>query len=233
MTRVRVPHLLLMSATLVLGLAADVRTGVVGQILIGAAFWGVLFYLCSVVEPRERKALIVCLAVATAGELFLSLAWGVYTYRLENVPLFVPPGHVLMFMLATGLARRMPELVARGIIACAAVYAIAAAGTGFDTFGVPLFLVLGVSVVALPRERRILAATLALSLALELYGTALGVWTWRHDVPFTPLVTTNPPALSGALYTVRDALVAVGALLMARRGAVAPSLGLVGPALKS
>ncbi len=221
--RIRGPQVLLMAGTLAVGLLADVEAGSVGQLLIGAAFWGVLFHLSSRMSRREQRALIACLAIATGGELFLSMGWQVYVYRLGNVPMFVPPGHVLMYLLAAALARRLPEAAAWAIVAGAALYAIVAAATGFDTFGVPLFLVLGTAMIALPRERRLLASTLALSLALELYGTWLGVWTWGREVPFTGLVTTNPPALSGALYTVRDALVPVVSALLVRRASAEPA----------
>ena len=46
--------------------------------------------------------MLACLLIATAGELFLALAWGLYSYREAGLPLFVPPGHVLLYML--GLA---------------------------------------------------------------------------------------------------------------------------------
>jgi hypothetical protein len=212
-----------MACTLVLGLLADAGAGPERQLLIGAAFWLVLFHLCSRVEPRERRALVACLGVATAGELFLSLGWGVYAYRLQNVPLFVPPGHVLMYLLAAAMVRRLTETGAKAIIGGAGLYAAVAAALGLDTFALPLFAGLGVAAVLLPRERRLLAATMVLSLALELYGTGLGIWTWEPDVPFTGLVTTNPPALSGALYVVRDALVAGSAVLAARRALAAPA----------
>ena len=218
-TSIRGPQLLLMAGTLAVGLLADARAGIGGQLLIGAVFWGVLIHVGGRVEPRERQGLLACLAVATAGELFLSLTWGLYSYRLENVPPFVPPGHVMMFLLAQALARRMPEAVASGIVAAAGIYAGVAAATGFDTFGVPLFLLLGAALLLLPDERRLLAGTLLLSLVLELYGTRLGIWTWERDVPYCGLVTSSPPALSGALYVVRDAGVALAASLAVRRRA--------------
>jgi hypothetical protein len=55
------------------------------------------------------------------------------------------------------------------------------------------------------------------SLVLELYGTWLGNWTWAREVPVIALVTTNPPGVASAFYAVLDALVAVAALLLARR----------------
>ena len=221
LTRIRAPHLLLMVATLAVGLAADIHTGLAGQILIGAAFWALLFYILRLATPRERQALIACLFVSTAGEFFLSLAWGLYTYRLGNIPLFVPPGHVLMFVLATALARRMSERSALTIAAGAAVYAIAAAAAGFDTLAILLGLVLGLLLLVLPRERRILTATFLMALGLELYGTGLGVWRWSRDVPFLGLVTTNPPGLSGAFYSVRDAMVAAAAVFLVREKTIA------------
>ncbi len=212
----RAPPLLLMAATLVLGLLADARAGLAAQLLIGAAFWVVLARVARRLRRRERQALLACLVVATAGELFLSLAWGLYAYRLENVPPFVPPGHAMMFLLAAALARRMSEAAAWITLAAAGLYAAAAAASGFDTFALPLFLLLAGAVLALPGQRRLLAATLLLSLALELYGTWLGIWRWERQVPFSSLTTSNPPALSGALYTVRDAGVALLSALFLR-----------------
>jgi len=221
---IRGPQVLLMAGTLLLGLLADVAAGMGAQLLIGAAFWGVMFHLSRRMIRREQQALVACLAVASAGEFFLSLGWKVYSYRLGNVPLFVPPGHVMMYLLAAVLARRLPEAAAWAAVGAFALHAVVAAAAGLDTFGLLLLLALGGAMIALPRERRLLASTMALSLALELYGTWLGTWTWGRDIPFTDLVTTNPPALSGALYTVRDALVAAAMSLLAGKAAGEPCL---------
>lgn len=220
-TTLRAPQLLLMAGTLVLGLLADAGAGLPVQLLIGAAFWLVLAHVAGRLQRRERQALLACLIVATAGEFLLSIAWGLYAYRLENVPPFVPPGHVLMFLLAAALARRMSEAAAWIILAAAGCYAVAAAATGFDTFAVPLFLLLGAAVLAMPGERRLLAATLLLSLVLELYGTRLGIWRWELEVPYCSLTTSNPPALSGALYVLRDGGVALLSAIFLRNRAPA------------
>lgn len=216
-SRIHRNQILLMLATLALGLAADVHTGLAGQNAISAGVWGVLFYLLGRVDRDERRALMACLVIATAGEMYCSLSWGLYTYRLGNIPLFVPPGHVLMLLLGIALARRMPEVAAHAIIGCAAIYSLAAAMAGVDTLAVPLFLVLATASLAMPRQRRLYASTFLLSLALELYGTWLGNWTWAREVPGVGLVTTNPPGAAGAFYCVLDALVAATSLLIARR----------------
>jgi hypothetical protein len=206
-------QILLIVATLAGSLAADVRTDIVGQAVLSVGVWVVLFYLLDGVERNVRFGLMACLVIATAGEIFLSLVWGLYTYRLGNIPLFVPPGHVLLLLLGLWLARHMPEAAAHAIIGCAGIYSLAAAAAGVDTLGVPLFLVLAAASLAMPTQRRLYASTFVLSLTLELYGTWLGNWTWAREVPGIALVTTNPPGAAGAFYCALDALVAAASLL--------------------
>ena len=204
--------LLLVALTAVVGLAVDVHTDIVGQAIESVAVWGVLFYILRRVEHDVRRSAMVCLVAATAGEMFLSLGWGLYTYRLGNIPLFVPPGHVLLLLVGLSVARRMPEATANAIIGLVGIYSIGAAAAGVDTFGVALFLIVGVAWLAMPTQRRLYASTLVVSLAVELYGTWLGNWTWAGEVPGIALVTSNPPGAAGAFYCALDALVAATSL---------------------
>jgi len=213
---VRAADSLLIVATLAAGLYVDVRTEIPGQIGLSVVVWLVLFHLLRGVTDETRRGLMACLVIATTGELALSLGWGLYTYRLGNVPMFVPPGHVLMLLLGLALARVMPQAAAYAILGCAALYSLAAGVLGVDTLGVALFLVLAVACIGMPGQRRLYASTFVLSLALELYGTWLGNWSWAREVPATTLVTTNPPGVVGAFYCALDASVASAAMLLAR-----------------
>ena len=218
-------HLLAAIAALALGLWADVHVDLPGQIAIGAAVWALLLALLAPLPAPERHMYLACVAIATAGELFLSLVWGLYTYRLGNVPLFVPPGHALMMMLGIALARRMPVAAARAILGGAGAYTLLAALYGLDTLAVPLYLLLLVSVLSLRAQMPLFAASFLLTLTLELYGTTLGNWSWDRDVPWVGLVTTNPPAIAGAFYVTLHALaIAVKALFRrATRTTTAPA----------
>ena len=71
--------------------------------------------------------------------------------------------------------------------------------------------------IAMPRQRRLYASTFVLALALELYGTWLGNWSWAHEVPGIPLVTTNPPGAAGAFYCALDALVLLASVWIVPR----------------
>ena len=205
---------LLIVATIAGGLLLDQHWGRYGQLVVSAAAWIVLATLWAKSAPARRPALMACLLFATAGEVFLSLVWGLYAYRLGNIPLFVPPGHVLLFWLGLQIAARLPQQAEWGIALVAAplVAALAApvvallALNGRDTLG-PLLYALFLACLWLSPSRRLYATMFVLSLAMELYGTWLGNWVWAPQVPWLGLTATNPPLAAGAFYCVLDLLV--------------------------
>ena len=200
-------------ATFVVGLYADAAYELPGQIAASVLTWVLLLRLLDSCPGEERRMLLLCLVIATAGELFLSLGWGLYRYRLDNVPMFVPPGHALLLILGFALARRMPDSAALAIVTLAGVYTLGAALYGLDTFGLLLFAVFAGCSLWFPARRRLFASTFVLSLALELYGTWIGNWAWAPEVPWLGLVTTNPPLAAGAFYCALDTLVVAAASL--------------------
>jgi hypothetical protein len=56
-------------------------------------------------------------------------------------------------------------------------------------------------------SRKLYATMFVLSLAMELYGTWIGNWTWSAEVPWLGLTADNPPIAAGAFYCVLDFLV--------------------------
>lgn len=197
---------LLIAGTITFGLLLDQHWARHGQVIVSAGAWMVLALLWARSAERERPALAACLAFATAGEIFLSLVWGLYEYRLGNIPLFVPPGHVLLFFLGTRIAARIPEGGEWWIAAAAAPLVAAFAWNGRDTFG-PLLFALFLACLAISPSRRLYATMFVLSLAMELYGTWVGNWMWSAKVPWLGLTSDNPPLAAGAFYCVLDLLV--------------------------
>ena len=197
---------LVIVATIAGGLLLDQHWARHGQLLVNAAAWVVFALLWWQRPERERPALWACLAFATAGEVFLSLVWGLYEYRLGNIPLFVPPGHVLLFFLGTQVALRLRQGSEWWIAALAAPVVALFAWSGRDTLG-PLLFALFLACLWLSRSRRLYATMFVLSLAMELYGTWVGNWTWSGEVPWLGLTADNPPLAAGAFYCVLDFLV--------------------------
>ncbi|WP_240614758.1 hypothetical protein [Polaribacter filamentus] len=52
----------------------------------------------SQVNRRVKEQMITAVIIAVLGEYLLSIGLGMYTYRLENVPHYVPPGHALVYV---------------------------------------------------------------------------------------------------------------------------------------
>lgn len=206
----------LIAATFAVGLALDARADLPAQALIGVGAWGALAWAMRGANGELRRTILACLVLATAGEMFLSLVAGLYTYRLGNIPLFIPPGHALLLLLGISLSRILKDKHALAVIGIAGAYSLWAAIAGIDTLGLFLFALLGMTAYLLPSQRRLYASTFLLALALELYGTALGNWAWAPEP--LGLVTTNPPLAAGAFYAALDALTVAVTRLLAGRG---------------
>ena len=193
-------------AAIVGGLLADQKIEFWGQTLTNLGVWTLFLYWLRCANARTQIALIVCVIYATAGEIFLSLVWGVYDYRLSAVPLFVPPGHALLFMLGGIVAARSPAWIVWLAPLAAAPFAGLLLVSGAGTLDALLFA-LFVLCLCFGRARKLYAVMFLLALAMELYGTALGNWTWSTAVPWTGFTTLNPPLAAGAFYCVLDLLV--------------------------
>jgi len=222
-----------------LGLLLWVDRGVTlhGQYALGALTWLVLIAAAWSLSPKRRAQVAVVVAAATVGEVTGSLIWGVYHYRLDNLPLFVPPAHGLVYLtgiaLATSLRRHTRALV---VAAAAAAVAWGVAGLTvlprLDVAGA-----LGVPLLCLflwrSQARAAYAGVFFAVAALELYGTAIGTWQWARTLPGLGIADGNPPSgvASGYVwFDVMAMLVAPSLLGLARRfdRASSPSAGLVG-----
>ena len=197
------------------GLALDAIFGWPGQYAAIAWTFGVWVWLYRCGGTEERRVLILCTAIAGFGEVILSLVWGLYDYQFANVPLFVPPGHALLMTLGLVVSHKFGEHKAgRGFQAIfpwgAAIYAGFAWTIGFDKFGALLFGVFAICMI-FSRARMLYCTMFVIALIMELYGTALGNWTWLGTTPGLRISAANPPFSAGALYCLLDLLV-LGAL---------------------
>lgn len=216
---------LLIFATIIVGLLADVALGAYGQPVASALVWLVFLLVWRSTPKPGRLALASVLAIATAAECFLSLAWGLYSYRLENVPMFVPPGHVILFFLGMRLAERVPKSTEWIVPLAFAPIVAAFAWSGRDTMGVVYFAFF-LACLWISPSRRLYSTMFVLSLAMEIYGTWLGNWNWAAVVPWVGLTSFNPPLAAGAFYCVLDLIVVSIAARSARQPRLEADRGL-------
>lgn len=155
---------------------------------------------------HERRSLLLCVAVATLGELFLCFGWGLYEYRHGNLPPFVPLGHSMIFLTGCRLAPAFRPWIWRAVAAGSAVGVAALAVTGVDTAGLLWYPLFALCLVLSP-ARPLYGVMFLLALAVEVAGTRAGSWVWFDTVPWFGLRSTNPPLCAGTFYCVLDLLV--------------------------
>ena len=114
-----------------IGLFADSRVTAAWQQYVLGLLTFLVLYLAALKSPREQRAQVwTCVAVATCFEIFGSLVWGIYQYRLHNLPLFVPPGHGIVYLFGllaaqTPVVMRYGRKVAYVVLAAAGAWALA------------------------------------------------------------------------------------------------------------
>lgn len=219
------PFCLLVVVLIVAGLGLDRFAGVAEQHLLGLCTWAVLIGAVLTLEPERRAQVAVVVVVATIAEVIGSILWGVYTYRLGNLPLFVPPGHGLVYLSGlrlseTAFVRRHP----RGFVAAAIAGALGWGALGLTVL--PRSDVAGAMGVATlvvfllwGRAPTIYAGVFATVALLEIYGTWVGTWQWAAEIPGLGLGDGNPPSGAASGYVLFDicALAAAPAVLRAVR----------------
>jgi hypothetical protein len=200
--------------------AVDLR----GQLCLGLVTWVVLaLALRSFPAERRLQALLV-VAVATCAEVVGSIIWGVYTYRLHNLPLFVPPGHGLVYLAGMRLSesvvlRRNPRALVRltalfaatwGLLGLVLLPRLDAGGA----LGVSVFLFF----LFRGRAPAIYAGVFVVVAFLELWGTAIGLWQWHAVTPGLGLPMGNPPSGAVSGYVLFDIVaIAVTARIVGHR----------------
>ncbi len=205
------------AAYLAVLLAVDTQVDLHGQLALGALTWIVLV-LSAWPLPAERRAQVAAvICAATVAELTGSILWGVYSYRLHNLPTFVPPAHGLVFMAGLLLSEAMrPHARTLVLVAAAAASLWGILGLtvlprtdAAGAVGVPLLL----AFLWRSRARSAYAGVFLVVAALELYGTAIGTWRWAAELPGLAIPDGNPPSGVASGYVWFDVM----ALLLAPR----------------
>jgi hypothetical protein len=198
-------------------LAVDTQVDLHGQLVLGALTWVALVVAARTLPVERHWQVGVVICAATVAELTGSIIWGVYTYRLHNLPTFVPPAHGLVFIAGLSLGHAL-RAHARVLVVAAASIAATWGVLGLTVLprtdaagalGVPLLLLF----LWRSRARAAYAGVFLVVAALELYGTAIGTWHWADRLPGVGIPDGNPPSGVASGYVWFDVM----ALLVAPR----------------
>jgi hypothetical protein len=178
------------------------------QLVLGIVTALVLGGLLLIQPASVRAQTLAVVGIATMGEVVGSLIWGVYTYRLHNLPAFVPPGHGLVYLTGLSLATLLSAR-SRLLLVGAGLGAIAWGVAGLTVLPTDASGAIGCAflfAVLVCTRRPVYAGVFVAVAALELYGTAIGTWTWVAVVPGLHIPQGNPPSGAASGYVVFDVL---------------------------
>lgn len=209
----RFPHtaniifLFLLPAILFLDSAEVAERFPYGQWVANLATFAYFILTYRSASPRLKRLMIYGLLVAGAGEVSFSLILHMYEYRLKTIPLYVPPGHTILYARVYQFVRE-PSVVRWAAQIKIAMFGLATAFSvswliwKHDLYG---FICFGAFLLLLGRARhsRLFFLTMYLLVAyLELWGTGLHCWFW-HPVllnRFQGLPSANPPSSISVFY---------------------------------
>jgi hypothetical protein len=187
------------------------------QLGLGLVTWAVLVALAWQLPLFQRAMVLGVVLFATIGEVTGSLIWGVYRYRLHNLPLFVPPAHGVVYLTGIAIAAALAPH-ARVVVVAAAAAATTWGLLGLfvlprrdvaGAVGIPLLLLF----LWRSRNRAVYASVFLVVAALELYGTAIGTWRWARELPGLGISDGNPPSGVASGYVWFDVMAFLAAPL--------------------
>ena len=204
-----VPGVVALWVVVVLGLDTVATLG--QQRALGAVTWALLLGLLAREDRTTRAQVAVVVVFATVVEYVFAGWLGVYVYRLDNVPAFVPPGHGLVYLAALSLGRSAwASRHARAFLVT--TMAACAAWAAWGLLLSPRPDVLGAfwcaCLLAFARwgsSPLLYASAFVVVSGLELVGTSLGTWTWQPYDPTGVISIGNPPSGIAGGYAWFDA----------------------------
>ncbi len=178
-----------------------------GQLALGALTWALLLWWLRHETPLVRVQVVVVVVLATLVEYVFSGWLGVYVYRLDHVPAYVPPGHGIVYLAALAIGRTA-VLQAHRRAAVVATLLVAGAWACWGAFVSPRTDLLGLFWYAClagfllwGRSTLLYVGAFLVVSYLELLGTGWGVWQWMpYDTIAGIVPMGNPPSIAAGGY---------------------------------
>ena len=209
----RLPRDLFVTGTIVawvaLGAGLDHDAGLTRQRAIGVATWALLVALLAGESRTVRVQVVLVILAATCVEYTASVGLGLYSYRLGNVPSFVPPGHGLIYLCAIvmGRSRAFAEW-RRWLVPATLTSPEPGRSAGFSaratTCWAPSCSCSWSASASYGRAPLVYCGAFLITSYLEIVGTNLGCWTWATHDPTGLITMGNPPSVISGAYCFLD-----------------------------
>ncbi|MEI8057086.1 MAG: hypothetical protein WCI29_06740 [Actinomycetes bacterium] len=206
-----------------------------GQVVLGAITWALLIWWLVHETPTVRAQTAVVVVLATVVEYVFSGWLGVYVYRLDHVPAYVPPGHGLVYLAALAVGR-LPVVQRNARLAVRTTIVLAGAWAFWGLLLSPRHDVLGffwyvclLGFLRWGQSTLLYVGAFFVVSYLEILGTGWGVWAWQPvDTIMGWVPMGNPPSIAAGGYGWFDLYAVLLAPVLVRRWRVEQPGG-VGP----
>ena len=158
-----------------------------------------------------RKLMFVMVFLSYSGEIIFSTLLGMYTYRTEFIPLYVPFGHAIVYasgyiFAKTAFAARMDKPL-RIVFAVTFTALFLYAGITFHDIFTLVFAVMFFLLLRRKRWENMYYFIALCVIMIELAGTYFKCWVWAPKI-FGYLPAANPPIGAVFFYAGGDVLLA-------------------------
>ena len=168
-----------------------------------------IFYYVS--DFQLRKLMLVMVPLSYLGEWIFSKWFGWYTYRLEEIPIYVPFGHAIVYgsgyVVAGYKTVIKHELSFRKFFTVAFILLFLGVAIGLEDYFSGILGVLFFWLIYRKKWQNLYFLIALCVIYIELWGTWFGCWTWEAKIGGV-LPTINPPMGAVFLYGGGDVLLA-------------------------
>lgn len=177
------------------------------NLFMGLAFC-VMFYRAS---KKIKEFMVYAVILGFLGEHLFSKILHMYTYRLENVPFYVPLGHAVLYARVLRFSKSAKVRKHHKAVEQLFTYVIVILATWYlvfykDVFGFVMTAFVFLLLWKRPKERLYFYTMYILVAILEIGGTAFGAWYWPEIAfnKFVFLPSNNPPSGISLFYFLLD-----------------------------
>lgn len=163
-------------------------------------------------DRKLRFRMLSMVLISSLAEIWLSLGIKLYIYRLENVPIYVPLGHAIVFSTVyyvqrQAIIRRHNKRLIPTLLGLITLVSSGSLILFHDVFGFTCFI-LFLIFLSTKRSKMFYLCMFMMVLYLELCGTRLQNWAWYGVIGnhLDYLTTANPPVGIAGLYMILDML---------------------------
>lgn len=160
---------------------------------------------------RTRQLMIYAVIIGFAGEYLFSIVLDMYTYRLSNLPLYIPFGHAAVYARTytfskASIIKKHKKIIVKLLTIIISLFALFYLIVFNDIFGFIMTIIVFLILINRPKDQLFFLTMYVVVAVLEIGGTAYEVWSWPDSAfgVFPILKSHNPPSGISLFYFLLD-----------------------------